>query len=96
MTEQRARLAGPPLPPAAELRRLLVAARAALFLASAKDGDAVLPVTVTATARLLGDRVPEAQGIADEAVAVLRSRTRMTRAALDALRAAVGGLVAQR
>jgi hypothetical protein len=78
------------------LARLLGAARAALFLESIRDGDPELTVTVTETARRLGERSETARAVAEDALGHYREFARhLTPPPADTLAAArglVGGL----
>ena len=70
---------------------LLTAARAALVRESL-DHDPVVPVTLTATADLLGERSAPARALADEVIHRLREDTIPDPAAIDALYGLVTGL----
>src|SRR5207248_3356635 len=65
--------------PGWELQRLgivLNAARAALLAESVEAGEPVLPLTMAAAGRALGERLPAAAALADEAAAEYRLRRR--------------------
>lgn len=96
VAEQRERLlAGPRLEGRRGAAFLLAAARAAILHDSLRDGEPVLPVTVVATARLLGERVPAARAVADAAgESLLAGSPPPSPAAVSALREVVGALPA--
>lgn len=78
VAEQRWRVAASPrqgFDHVAQTAGLLAATRAALVLESCQEGDPVIPVTLTATADLLGTRSSAARAVADGALAVLRDVT---------------------
>src|SRR5262249_15561968 len=59
--------------PDAALDLLFTAARAALFLESVGDDEALLPLTAEATVAFLGERHPEARATAEDAYGAFRA-----------------------
>jgi len=76
-----------------KLGMVLSAARAALLAETAAAGEPVLTPSMAATARALGERLPEARALAEEASIELRRRRREGGPTLDSLIARLAGVV---
>jgi hypothetical protein len=85
-------------PTGGSLFRLLTAARAALFLESLEQGNPRLPLTMSAVAEEIAEKIPQAGTIAEEARdnyrAYRRQEASVDRRAVEALRSVVGALYA--
>jgi hypothetical protein len=77
-----------------KLGLLMTGARAALLAESIEAGEPTLPLTVTATARALADRLPSARAVAEEAAALYHLHRHEGGPPLDSLIAALRPVVA--